>query len=253
MNRSTVSAIEPNILHSPAVIGAVRHHGQSLDCRMPARPCTVVVDDRSNGFVGEDAFDPEDDPLANLGVGLLPAFRLAQPRGKVIALRAVALADRNRPTLTFPAGLNRLNAISDALRASRPSTNTAFTWAGAARRSGASSSNIGFERETGPSGFARQSGDALASGSNVRLGAVAAEVLRSKGQKLRICAPDPFVAGARGKIRFPARRVTRGPRRREAAYGSELQPMSWDGRLGRMAQSGCRTVVDAASRPVPAQ
>ena len=78
MNRSTVSAIEPNILHSPAVIGAVRHHGQSLDCRMPARPCTVVVDDRSNGIVGEDAFDPEDDALASLRVGLHRLF-LDQP------------------------------------------------------------------------------------------------------------------------------------------------------------------------------
>jgi hypothetical protein len=44
---------------------------------------------------------------------------------------------------------------------------------------------------------------------------------------------------------------TRGPRRRETAYGSGLQYMSRNGWLGRMAQSGCWKVVDTASRPFP--
>ena len=44
-----------------------------------------------------------------------------------------------------------------------------------------------------------------------------------------------------------------GDRDRRAAYGGRLQHMSWNGRLGRVAQSGCRTIVDTASRPVSAQ
>ena len=40
---------------------------------------------------------------------------------------------------------------------------------------------------------------------------------------------------------------------REAAYGSGLQHMSGNGRLGRMAQPGWRRVVDTASSPVSAQ
>src|SRR5215471_8329901 len=65
---------------------------------------------------------------------------------------------------------------------------------------------------------------------------------------------DPFVVGGSGEVQyFPLAGVTQGRRRREAAYGSRLQHMSWDGWLGRMAQSRCRKVVDTASRPVPAQ
>ncbi len=52
---------------------------------------------------------------------------------------------------------------------------------------------------------------------------------------------------------FPACGVTQGPRRSEAAYASGLQYMSWNGWLGRMAQSGCWKVVVTASRPVSAQ
>src|SRR6266446_7379334 len=44
-----------------------------------------------------------------------------------------------------------------------------------------------------------------------------------------------------------------GTETKEAAYGSGLQYMSWNGWLGRMAQSRCRKVVDTASRPVSAQ
>jgi hypothetical protein len=44
-----------------------------------------------------------------------------------------------------------------------------------------------------------------------------------------------------------------GTETKGAAYGSGLQYMSWYGWLGRVAQSGCREVVDTASRPVSAQ
>ena len=44
-----------------------------------------------------------------------------------------------------------------------------------------------------------------------------------------------------------------GTETKGAAYGSGLQYMSWNGWLGRMAQSRCRKVVDTASRPVSTQ
>jgi hypothetical protein len=63
------SAVEPDILHSPAVERAVDHYGQAFELRIPARHHPGVVEDRPGAIFLQLFVDLPDELLAFALVG----------------------------------------------------------------------------------------------------------------------------------------------------------------------------------------
>src|SRR5215469_14397133 len=90
------SAVEPDVLHAPAVVLAVGHDGEVLDPRLSAGAEAHVVDDRPRAVLLELPVDLPDQPLAlvAVGQGRLLDKELLQVRvavGGVVALRTAAV------------------------------------------------------------------------------------------------------------------------------------------------------------------
>src|SRR5207237_4072149 len=62
-------AVEPDVFHAPAIIGAVDHHRDVLDLRLPAGGLARVIDDRAYPFLDHPALDIPHDPLALFRIG----------------------------------------------------------------------------------------------------------------------------------------------------------------------------------------
>src|SRR5260370_361183 len=68
--RANTLLFEPDVFHAPAIIGAVDHHRDVLDLRLPAGGLARVIDDRAHPFLDHPALDIPHDPLALFRIGL---------------------------------------------------------------------------------------------------------------------------------------------------------------------------------------